>query len=102
MESGRGDAAHLNVGPRAAREAKRLNRGFTKNYVRAEQPSARTHFFSGQPRRPLVVILQPEVRDEVFAPQVSQSILELHELYKDVVLGVEAGRGHRRLEVEGE
>src|SRR5687768_12128807 len=49
-----------------------------------------------------VVILQAEVRDEVFAAEVAERVLELHQLDEDVVLGVEAGRGHRRLEVEGE
>src|SRR5215213_3040742 len=103
MESRRGDAAHLNVWPRAAREAKRIGGAFTKIYVRAKQPFARTHSFNGQPAvRLLVVVLKPEVRDEVFAAQVAERVLELHQLDEDVVLWVEAGRGHRRLEVEGE
>src|SRR2546421_71976 len=49
-----------------------------------------------------VVVFEAEVRDEVFAAQVSERVLELHQLDEDVVFGVETGRGHRRLEVEGE
>src|SRR5437764_2625209 len=49
-----------------------------------------------------VVVFEAEVRDEVFAAQVSERVLELHQLDEDVVLRVESGRGHRRLEVEGE
>src|SRR5438270_5943125 len=49
-----------------------------------------------------VVIFEAEVRDEVFAAKVSERVLEFHQLDEDVVFGVESGRGHRRLEVEGE
>src|SRR6201992_1089093 len=49
-----------------------------------------------------VVVFESEVRDEVFATKMAERVLELHQLYEDVVLGIEAGRGHRRLEVEGE
>src|SRR5687768_9052220 len=52
--------------------------------------------------RPLVVILIPEVGDELFAAHVAHGVLELHELDEEVVLGVEAGGGHGALEVEGE
>src|SRR4029453_10600268 len=48
----------------------------------------------------LVVVLEAEVRDEVLSAQVAERVLELHELDEQVVLGVEAGRGHRALEVE--
>src|ERR1041384_8804718 len=40
--------------------------------------------------------------DEVFAPKVPQSILQLHQLNKDVVFRIQAGRGHRRFEIERE
>src|SRR5947209_20616059 len=49
-----------------------------------------------------VVIFEAEVRDEVFAAKVSERVLEFHQLDEDVVFGVESGRCHRRLEIEGE
>src|SRR5262245_41292838 len=50
----------------------------------------------------LIVVLQAEVRDQLLAPQVPQRVLQLHELDEQVVLGIEAGRGHGALEVERE
>src|SRR5258708_39946746 len=50
----------------------------------------------------LVVVLEAQVRDELFPPQMAERVLELHELDEEVVLGVEAGGVHRALEVEGE
>src|SRR5690606_14339243 len=51
------------------------------------------------PRRSLVVI-QPQVRDLLFAHQVAQRVLQLHVLDEQVVLRVQVGRHHRALEVE--
>src|SRR4029450_7431748 len=49
-----------------------------------------------------VVVLEAQVGDEVLALHVAQGVLQLHELDEQVVLGVEAGRGHGALEVEGQ
>ena len=49
----------------------------------------------------LVVVLQSQVSDQLFTSQVAESVLELHKLNEDVVLGVNAGRAHGALEVEG-
>ena len=40
--------------------------------------------------------------DQIFAAQVAQRILEFHQLDENIVLWIEARRGLRRLEVEGE
>ena len=40
----------------------------------------------------LVVVLGAEVGDELFAAQVAQRVLELHELDEQVVLGIEPRR----------
>ena len=42
------------------------------------------------------------MRDELFATHVSQRVLQLHQLDKQIVLGIQAGGMHRTLEVEGE
>ena len=47
-----------------------------------------------------VVILQPQVRDHLFALQVAQRVLQLHRLDEQVMLGIQPGRRHRRFEVE--
>src|SRR5579862_1807038 len=47
-----------------------------------------------------VVILQPEVSDQILTAHPPKSILQLHELDKNVVLGIEAGRSHGSLEIE--
>src|SRR5580698_1635280 len=55
-------------------------------------------------RRPtrLVVILQPQMRNQFLALQVPQRVLQLHQLNKQVMLGIQPRRGHRRLEVEAQ
>src|SRR5438445_226473 len=50
----------------------------------------------------LVVIFQPEVGNELLILEVTQRVLKLHRLNKQIVFGIEAGRGHRRLQVEAE
>src|SRR5262249_51556165 len=45
----------------------------------------------------LVVVLGAEVRDQLFAAQVAERVLQLHELDEQVVLRVQAGRGLRAL-----
>ena len=42
----------------------------------------------------LVVILQAQVRDQIFASQMAQCILQLHHLNEQVVLGIKAWSGH--------
>src|SRR4051812_9489963 len=78
-------------------------RGHRKTYARGV--ASRARFFSKRRLKAAVasvVVFEAEVRDEVFAAQMPERVLELHQLDEDVVLGVEAGRGHRRLEVERE
>src|SRR5262249_12461009 len=48
------------------------------------------------------IILQPEMCNQLFSSQMAQSILELHKLYEQVMLGVKLRRGHRAFEVEAE
>src|SRR6266496_2988081 len=57
-------------------------------------------FFSLSGAFALVVVLQPEVRDQFLALDVAQRVLHLDQLDEEVVLGIESRRGHRRLEVE--
>ena len=49
-----------------------------------------------------VVVLQPQMRDQLFALQMTQGVLKFHQLDEQIVLRIEAGRGHGRLEVEAE
>src|SRR5687768_10255958 len=108
-------ATPLRVGPGAPRGKTWTARGGGGRVARAVKKKARRanaaapsdvagrRLSQSPPVAPAsVVILQAEVRDEVFAAEVAERVLELHQLDEDVVLGVEAGRGHRRLEVEGE
>src|SRR5262249_25291745 len=48
----------------------------------------------------LVVVLQAEVGDQRLAFQVAQSVLQLHQLDEQIVLGIESRRSHRRLQIE--
>src|SRR4029434_2312227 len=50
----------------------------------------------------LLVILDSQVRNLLFTPQVAQGVLQLGELNEEVVLGIEEGSTHRALEVEGQ
>src|SRR5437899_7718192 len=63
------------------------------------RPRANAPWFSVW-RPSLVVVFQPEVRNQVLAAQVAQSILQLHELNKDVVFRIETRRRLGRFEVE--
>src|SRR5258708_2530012 len=40
------------------------------------------------------------MRDEIFGEQVAERVLQVHQLNKDVVFGIEGGSGHRRFEIE--
>src|SRR5437762_9482213 len=57
---------------------------------------------AGWPKLGLVVILTAEMRDELFALQEAQRVLQLHELNEQIVLGIDRRRVHRTLEVERE
>src|SRR3954471_11721379 len=48
----------------------------------------------------LVVVLTAKMRDQLFAFQVAQSVLQLHQLDEQVVLRIQVRRVHRALEVE--
>src|SRR5476649_1154275 len=48
----------------------------------------------------LVVVLTSKMRDELFALEIAQRVLELHQLDEQIVLRVHLGRVHRRLVVE--
>src|SRR5262249_33183082 len=50
----------------------------------------------------LVVILQPQMRDQRLSPQVAQRVLELHRLDKQIMLRIEPRRCHRRFQVEAQ
>src|ERR1700748_3100749 len=48
----------------------------------------------------LVVVLTAKMRDELFAFQIPQRVLQLHQLNEQVVLRIQARRVNRALEVE--
>src|SRR5206468_9455756 len=50
----------------------------------------------------LIVILQPQMRDQLFTLQVTQRVLQLHQLNEQIMLRVEPRRMHRRLEEEAQ
>src|ERR1700730_12480652 len=49
-----------------------------------------------------VVILTAEVRDELLSLQISQRVLQLHQLNEQIVLGIEAWRVNGALEIKGQ
>src|SRR4029453_1536678 len=51
-------------------------------------------------REASVVVLAPQVRNQILALQVSQRVLQLHQLNEQIVLRVDLGSVHRALEVE--
>src|SRR5579863_3363173 len=53
-------------------------------------------------RRVLVVVLQTEVRNQLLALHPAKRIFQFHRLNENIVLGIEAGRGHGRFEKERE
>src|SRR5580700_6784501 len=53
--------------------------------------------FSG---RSSIVILQPQMGDQFLAAQMSQRVLQLHQLNKQIMLRVESRRSHRRFEIK--
>src|SRR4051812_43265556 len=50
----------------------------------------------------LVVVLQPKVSNQTFAHDVPQRVLQFHRLDEQIVLGIQARRGLRRLEIEAQ
>ncbi len=51
-------------------------------------------------RGPLIVILEPEMRDEFFAYQMPKRVLQLHQLNENIVFGIKPRSGLRCLEIE--
>src|SRR5687767_15853907 len=49
-----------------------------------------------------IVVFETEVSDQVLATQMTERVLQFHELNENVVLRIEARGGLRRLEVEGQ
>src|SRR5713226_1166871 len=50
----------------------------------------------------LVVVLTAKMGDQLFAFEVPQRVLQLHQLNEQIVLGVESRRVNRTLEIEGQ
>src|ERR1700682_1972218 len=48
----------------------------------------------------LIVILKSQMCDQIFSAKVAESVFQLHQLNKNVVLRIKAGSGLRRLEIE--
>src|SRR5204863_10117764 len=48
-----------------------------------------------------VVIFKTQMSDQVFSTKITQRVFEFHQLDKDIVFRIKAGRGLRRFEVEG-
>src|SRR5271166_2895970 len=58
---------------------------------------------SGQVRATrLIVVFQSQMRDQFFAAQMAESVFQFHQLNEQIVLGIQAGRGHGRLEIKAE
>src|SRR6476646_7570640 len=55
---------------------------------------------AGWPKPALVVVLTAKVRDQFFALQVPQRVLQLHQLDEQIVLRIQAGCVNRALEVK--
>src|SRR5262249_10276297 len=68
----------------------------------APSASARARVSAANCRTRLIVVFGAKVGDELLPTKMPQRVLQLHELNEQVVLGVEAGRGHRALEEERE
>src|SRR4051812_35875684 len=49
-----------------------------------------------------VVVLKPEVGDELLAFQVAERVLQLHGLNEQIVLRIESRLGHGRFQIEAE
>src|SRR5580704_3382942 len=88
--------------------ARRLSRGscerqIEKSFCAIEKMNGKQDKLSPcSSQTTLVVILLPQVSDQVFAHHPSQRVFQLHRLDKQVVLGIKARSCHRRLEVEAQ
>src|SRR6266849_8732023 len=58
------------------------------------------HWARAPSRGRSVVILLPQVRDQVLAHHPAQRVLQFHQLNEQIMLGIQVRRGHRRLEIE--
>src|SRR4026208_1025232 len=63
-------------------------------------PMTRPPISAGWRNGDLVVVLTAQMRDELFALQIPQRVLQLHQLDEQVMLRVETGRVHRALVIE--
>src|SRR5215211_1644691 len=67
------------------------------------EPRGRDERCGESARWPLLpVVVEAEVGDQILPPYGPQGVLELHQLYEEVVLRVELRQDHRALEVERE
>src|SRR5438094_8737495 len=48
----------------------------------------------------LIVVLTAKMRDQLFALEIPQRVLQLHQLNEQIVFGIQARRVHGRFEVE--
>jgi len=74
----------------------------TKNLSVSNYPPARPEDNYCLDSQSSVVVLESKVGDKVRAHDVAQSVLELHRLNEEVVLGIEAFARLRRLEIEAQ
>src|SRR6266852_5233776 len=58
------------------------------------------HWARAPSRGRSVVILLPQVRDQVLAHHPAQRVLQFHQLNEQIMFGIQIGRGHRRFEIE--
>src|SRR5580704_197773 len=63
---------------------------------------SRTNCLMAAAKTELVVIFLPEVRNQILSHHPAQRVFQLHRLNKQVVLGIQARRRHRRLKVEAQ
>ena len=93
------ESPYLNVVALPETERKELAQGFKVVTVLTVKCRGRATFVARPQKKQhqpagLVVILKTEVCDQVFATQMAECVFKLHQLDEDVVLGIEAGRGH--------
>src|SRR4051812_34115446 len=65
-------------------------------------PTTAPPISAGWTNRDSVVVLTTKMGDQFFTLQVSERVLELHQLDEQVVLRIQPGCMHRTLEVEGQ
>src|SRR5436190_15263034 len=78
-----------------------LERTPTKRSCRASNyfPFQNRNFENRPPG--LVVVLQAQVRDQIFTTKIAQSVLKFHQLNEDVMFRIKTRGRLRRFEIEG-